>query len=172
MVLRFRSVIRAALVAHSVQTHCWAVLPQGHGLLCLSLPAEEAGGGQGLRGDTAGKAVPNHTKNTLCHGISHSEIKPGEGRESSKVAITQRLTGHQSAGGTWWGIAFATLGWCFFFLLFFLFFPLFNELSLPHSDSSPSPPGKEGTRGVGAYLAGRVNPTTVCTWFSTWCCPF
>lgn len=133
------------------------------------------GVGKGWEGTQLGKLAQT-TQKILCAMEYYTQIKKKKqhkktvgGRESSKAAIIQRLTGHQSAGGTWWAIAFATLGWwCFFSPL--IFSPLFDELSLPQPTFwfFPSLPEKEGTKGAGAYLAGRVNPTTVCTWSSTW----
>lgn len=62
-----------------------------------ALPASRLGMGKRLGGDTAKTQLnPTGQRDIPCHIMCHSEIKL-EG-SLSKVAVPQRLTGHQSAG--------------------------------------------------------------------------
>ena len=61
MGLCFGFVLKTVLITEGCFPYCWAVLVLSQGLFCFSPhpTSEEAGGAQGVRGDTAGTADPD-----------------------------------------------------------------------------------------------------------------
>lgn len=174
MVLCFIFAIKTVLITQQCFTCCWAVLARGQGLLFLTLPPPQSrlGLGKRLGGHTARTADLNRLqKYSIPYNVMLSN-KTGSGEggrrvKLSKVAIARRLAGHWPAGGRWWVIAFASLGFLFLFFPFtywtvfismheFSCFRLSNAFSHLLGEVS-----KQRSRGL---PASQGQPTTTCNW--------